>query len=102
MPNATTLYRVLRPFLLLFIFIVAMLSLFRAGILVWQHERIDHLSTFILVLLNGLRIDISTLSYLLFIPALFHSLMLYSEFAKIWLSLLRLWFFRLCRFSIVF
>jgi phosphoglycerol transferase MdoB-like AlkP superfamily enzyme len=101
MPNATTLYRVLRPFLLLFIFIVAMLSLFRAGILVWQHERIDHLSTFILVLLNGLRIDISTLSYLLFIPALFHSLMLYSEFAKIWLSLLRLWFF-VCAVSVLF
>jgi len=86
------LYQIVRPFLLQFLVLLTMLLLFRMGILFWQHDRIDQVSTFVMVILNGLRIDVSTISYLLIIPALLHPIMLCSPFTKIWLSLLRFWF----------
>jgi len=96
------LYQIVRPFLLQFLALLTMLLIFRTGILFWQHDRIDQVSTFVMVIINGLRIDVSTISYLLIIPALLHPIMLCSPFAKIWLFLLRFWFLICTAFLLFF
>lgn len=61
------LFPIVATFLLcLFIFIVSRLSLS-----LWQAERINDVSGWGTIFLSGLRIDFSSLGYLLALPALF-------------------------------
>ncbi|MFT4993902.1 MAG: phosphoglycerol transferase MdoB-like AlkP superfamily enzyme [Paraglaciecola sp.] len=101
MRAVSSVYHVIRPFLIFVSIALTILFMFRLGFLLWQFERVDDLSTALLVLLNGLRIDISTLCYLLIIPALLHPLMLFLKQSKPWIPVLRLWFL-LCIVSLVF
>ncbi|PKH00634.1 LTA synthase family protein [Paraglaciecola sp. MB-3u-78] len=75
--------------------------MFRLGFLLWQIERIENISTVVQVMVNGLRIDISTLCYLLIIPALLHPVMFLLKQSKSWFSVLRYWFL-LCIVCLVF
>ena len=59
----------LAPFVLLLLLALAGLSLSRLGLALWQSERVESVDGWWPVLLQGVRIDVSTLCYLLFVPA---------------------------------
>ena len=101
MRAVSSVYHVIRPFLIFFSIALTILFMFRLGFLLWQFERVEDVSTALRVLVNGLRIDISSLSYLLIIPALLHPLMVFLKQSKPWEPVLRLWFL-LCIVSLVF
>ena len=46
------------------------LALSRLGLVLWQFERVNDASAWTSIFLSGLRIDVSTLCYLLLVPAL--------------------------------
>ncbi|TKB45452.1 LTA synthase family protein [Thalassotalea mangrovi] len=60
------------PFLLFSLGMLALLSLFRLGLAFWHFERAVGNESLMTLLFNGLRIDLSTLGYLLLIPAMIH------------------------------
>lgn len=84
----SVLFPIVTTFLLcLFIFMISRLSLS-----LWQAERINDVSGWGTIFLSGLRIDISSLGYLLALPALFTCLFLNNNLiGKICSLLLRLW-----------
>jgi len=49
---------------------LVLLSLFRIGFSIWQFDRVTNIEQLAIILVNGLRIDLSTLSYLIAIPLL--------------------------------
>jgi len=60
---------------------------------VWQFERFENMQSFVSLLANGFRIDLSTLGYLLISPALFHPwLMYFSKTRHVWIKALKLVF----------
>lgn len=89
----TSVLNLLRPFLLFSLLLISMLFLSRAGLVLWQAERFTDLSTIATLLINGFRIDLSTLGYLLILPALFHPWFMLSKYRKFWLHCLKCVFF---------
>jgi len=85
-------FTVIKPFLFYILFGLTLLFVCRNLLLLWQLDRIDSVSTYLTVLLNGFRIDLSTLAYLLIIPALIHPFILLSNHQRIWLISLKRWF----------
>ncbi|QIW15574.1 hypothetical protein A4G20_04135 [Pasteurellaceae bacterium RH1A] len=84
---------VLFPFFV-FIFInLIIFTLSRLGLALWQAERVSAVNGWLDLFLQGLRIDIVALCYLLGLPALL-TVLLYHKNAlgKAWLGFLRVWF----------
>ena len=82
-----------RPFLLFSLLLLSVLLLSRIGLGLWQYERFDSIQSFVLLLFNGLRIDLSAIGYLLIIPAILHPWFMLSSKAQIyWLKLLKIVF----------
>ena len=92
---------IIRPFVLFICAAVLTLALFRLGLIIWQYERIDAFGDVFIILLNGLRIDLSIVAYMLAIPALIHSFVSVSALKPYWDHFLRLWFF-LCMVLLIF
>ena len=86
------IYSVIKPFITFFLMALIMLLLSRSLLLFWQFERVTDVEMFTRVLMNGFRIDISSIAYLLFIPALIHPFALFSRYSKEWLKVLKVWF----------
>ena len=85
----TSIIYLIRPFILFAIILVLSLFISRLGLSVWQFERIANIESLITLLFNGLRIDLSSIGYLLVIPALIHPwLMLWHKYSALWLTLL--------------
>ena len=59
----------LAPFARLMLLALAGLSLSRLGLALWQGDRVAAVDGWWPILLQGVRIDLSTLCYLLFLPA---------------------------------
>ena len=83
---------VIKPFLFYIIFGLSLLFISRNLLLLWQLERVENISTYLTILFNGARIDLSTIAYLLIIPALIHPFILLSNVQSRWLKLLKCWF----------
>lgn len=64
--------RLIQPFLLFSLVLIATLFISRLGLSVWQFERISNLESLVTLLFNGIRIDLSVIGYLLLVPALIH------------------------------
>ena len=85
----STIY-LIRPFLLFSLLLLFTLFLSRLGLSLWQFDRFESIDTFIKVLFNGTRIDLSSIGYLLIIPALLHPwLLLATQLSKKWLIILK-------------
>jgi phosphoglycerol transferase MdoB-like AlkP superfamily enzyme len=69
-----------------------LLTCSRIGLLAWQYERISDFSVVSTILLNGLRIDLSTLAYWLFIPVLCFPLFRFLRWSAGWHNFLNVWF----------
>jgi phosphoglycerol transferase MdoB-like AlkP superfamily enzyme len=82
-----------KPFIRFVLLAVALLALFRFGLMSWQVDRVGTFSDAITILTNGLRIDLSSLGYLLILPALVHSIFASSKYRLAWHHVLRGWFF---------
>ena len=86
----TFTFYLLRPFLLFSLLLVCSLLLSRLGLSFWQFEHFDNVGDLITLLFNGLRIDLSTIGYLLIIPALLHPWMMLNTKVFIrWLKVLQ-------------
>lgn len=84
-----TYYNLLSYF---FIFALTLLSLSRILLLQWQSDRITSFNDWLTVVTNGLRIDISTLCYLLIIPTLCSAVVLFiGRETKLLKWFLRIW-----------
>lgn len=95
------IYRILLPFVRFVFVALTILGLFRLSLIIWQNDRIDSIQTVFTILLNGVRIDLSMIAYLLAVPGLLHPLISQSSFQQLWKKLLRLWFF-LCLLMLTF
>ncbi|QLB21378.1 hypothetical protein A6B43_07505 [Vespertiliibacter pulmonis] len=68
------------------------LTLSRFGLSLWQAERISAVNGWLPILLQGIRIDIVSLCYLLGLPALLTVLLLHNNtLGNIWRGILRVW-----------
>jgi len=65
-----------------FIIALGILSSFRLGFVIWQGERVNKFNDFLLIMLNGIRVDISSLCYLFLIPILVSLICYISNKAK--------------------
>ncbi len=54
------------------VFSIALLTLFRVGLMIWQHPHLTSLNDVVNVLFGGLRIDLSVLSYLVLLPVVIY------------------------------
>ena len=88
----TSIFNVLRPFLTFSLSIILFFSTFRLGLAIWHIERFDTLNDFMQLFINGIRIDLSTIGYLIIVPALLHPLLLTTRFSAVWLRCLKLCF----------
>lgn len=88
----TTLY-LLRPFILFAALLLLTLFVSRVGLALWQIERFENISTLLTLVLNGFRIDLSVLGYLLVLPAILHPWFMISKYHKTWLIMLKGLFF---------
>ncbi|XPF96312.1 LTA synthase family protein [Colwellia sp. RE-S-Sl-9] len=90
----TTAFYLIRPFLLFTLLLVFTLFISRLGLGLWQFDRFDTIQSFITLLLSGIRIDLSTIGYLLIIPAIIHPWVM-ALFKKnyLWLKILNVIFF---------
>lgn len=82
-----------RPFVLFSLLLIFTLLLSRLGLALWQFERFDNIQSVTTLLINGLRIDLSTVGYLLFLPAILHPFLMLSKQQKIWLKTQKIAFF---------
>jgi len=89
MPLLFSVYNILKPFIRFLLLSLVILSIFRFALIIWQIERVDILSNGLTIMFNGLRIDLSTLAYLLIIPALLHPFIILSLLKTNWLNFLR-------------
>ncbi|WMN61585.1 LTA synthase family protein (plasmid) [Pseudoalteromonas xiamenensis] len=64
--------RAIAPFLFLIFVVMAILTIARTGLSVWQHERLVHSSDWLHILLQGMRVDLSSLAHLIILPVLVH------------------------------
>ena len=85
--------KLFRPFLIFIMLLLALLAISRLGLAFWQYQRVENINVLLTVLFNGLRIDLSTVAYLLIIPAFLHPFLSAGKVAKWWLPTLRVWFF---------
>ena len=97
----TSIFNLLRPFLLFTTSVVVFLILTRTGLALWQVERFEGISSFINLIVNGFRIDLSSVAYLCVIPALLHPWISKTRFHFHWSFLLKAWFF-VCFVAILF
>ncbi len=67
--------RVWQPLWLTFLYSLVVLSLSRIVLLIWQIDRVEGPGAIMYILLQGLRVDISTLGALLLLPALLNPLL---------------------------
>lgn len=58
-------------YLFYFIFALVVLSISRLGLSIWQYERVSQEHGWFEIIIQGIRVDIATLCYLLFIPAIY-------------------------------
>jgi phosphoglycerol transferase MdoB-like AlkP superfamily enzyme len=89
----TSTTALVRPFLLFALLLIFTLLVARLGFSIWQIERFTDFSSMVTLILNGLKIDLSTLGYLLILPGIVHPLLMLSKFQSTWLSALRAMFF---------
>jgi phosphoglycerol transferase MdoB-like AlkP superfamily enzyme len=82
-----------RPFFLFSLLLILTLLLSRLGLALWQFDRFDDLQSVLTLLFNGLRIDLSTLGYLLILPAILHPWFMLSKWHKTWLKSLKILLF---------
>jgi phosphoglycerol transferase MdoB-like AlkP superfamily enzyme len=87
------IYYTLKPFIRLLLLALAILTIFRSGLMLWQFDRVLSFTDAFTILANGIRIDLSTLGYLLILPALVHPTITLSKYNLAWQQALRLWFF---------
>ena len=74
-----------------FILAIVALSICRISLMIWQAERISTFNDGFKILINGLRVDISSISYLLIIPVILSTIIMFLNKGK---SLLY-WFLRI-------
>ncbi|MFT6902040.1 MAG: hypothetical protein ACJAXS_002248 [Colwellia sp.] len=89
----TSAIALLRPFILFSLLLIFTLFITRVGLGIWQVDRFSDLGTIFTLVFNGLKIDFSTVGYLLILPAIFHPWLMLSKFRKAWLSVLNVIFF---------
>ena len=83
-----------RPFLVIFILGLALLSLSRLGLVLWQSDRVLAAEQWYLMFVNGLRIDITTMVYVTLIPFIALNLTALADRLHPWgHALARYWFF---------
>lgn len=97
-----SVFIVIRPFLLYSFLLLSTLFVSRLGLTLWQLDRIDSGQSFITLIVNGLRVDLSVVGYLLILPALIHSLVVtWGKLSEVWLKSLKVLFW--CSFiSVLF
>ncbi|WP_339720079.1 LTA synthase family protein [uncultured Paraglaciecola sp.] len=89
----TAVRYLLRPFVLFSLLLLVTLLLSRMGLGIWQLDRFKALPSTATLLFNGLRIDLSTIGYLLLLPAILHPWFMGSRHAILWLKTLKFLFF---------
>lgn len=89
----TSIITLLRPFILFSLLLLFTLFVSRVGLGLWQIERFNDFGSVITLLLNGMRIDLSALGYLLILPGILHPWLMLSRFQNTWLKVLRIIFF---------
>ncbi|NOI55489.1 LTA synthase family protein [Vibrio crassostreae] len=83
---------ILYPLCMTFLVCLFILMLSRVGLSIWHGERVSEANGWLAILFSGLRIDISSLSYLLILPALMTCLFAGNGFiGRSWLFILRVW-----------
>jgi phosphoglycerol transferase MdoB-like AlkP superfamily enzyme len=83
---------VVYPLLATFLLCLLVLTASRLGLSIWHAERVTAAHGWLSIFMSGLRIDISSLSYLLILPTLLTCLFAgNSRFGQMWLFLLRIW-----------
>lgn len=79
----------------IFIFVIinlAVLSLSRLGLALWQAERISAVNGWVELFVQGIRMDIVSLCYLFGVPALFTVLFYHkNKLGQLWQGILRIW-----------
>ncbi|MBA6391292.1 LTA synthase family protein [Colwellia sp. BRX10-3] len=83
----------LRPFVLFSLLLVLTLFIARVGLGLWQIARFNDVNSIVTLLIHGFRIDLSTLGYLLILPAILHPWFMFSKYHKPWLKVLKVMFF---------
>lgn len=83
---------ILFPILSTFALFTVILLLSRVGLMIWQSDRIISSPWWATILINGLRIDVSSLCYLLILPSFLIVLFAgNSTFGRLWLFFFRVW-----------
>ncbi|MEP1446859.1 MAG: LTA synthase family protein [Paraglaciecola sp.] len=81
-----------RPFILFFFLLIFILLVSRVGLALWQYEHIKNVQILMSLVFRGLRIDLSTMGYLLFVPATLHPWLMLSRYQHYWLKTLKIVF----------
>ena len=87
------LARTFAPFIYAGVITLGLLSIARLGLIAWQWPRVETLSAAVNILVNGIRVDLSTLGYVFAIPALLHPWLVGTRADKIWHAVLKVWLF---------
>jgi phosphoglycerol transferase MdoB-like AlkP superfamily enzyme len=90
-----------RPFILFSLLLIFTLFVSRIGLVLWQVDRFSDIQSVTTLLINGFRIDLSTLAYLLILPAMLHPWLMLSKHHKVWLKTLKV-IFLLAFIAVVF
>lgn len=80
---------------------MALLSAFRLGLALWQHERVSAVGGWIELLLQGVRVDFASMGWLMLVPAIVSAIVLadhrlgraWSVVQRVWLTAGTLFFF---------
>lgn len=92
MSNMKFLLGPLYPIVMASVVIIALFTLSRIGLSVWQLDRVNDVDGWTDIFLSGLRVDIASVSYLFILPALLSCLFSGQHiFGRIWHWLLRIW-----------
>lgn len=82
----------LTPFIYIIVICLAITSLSRLGILVWQHNRVDPTGGTAFILLQGLRFDLVALGLMLFVPITLTPLVSrLSSLHRVWFRIIRVY-----------
>ncbi|TWX71686.1 LTA synthase family protein [Colwellia demingiae] len=85
--------KLFRPFAAYTLSVLFFLAAWRCLLMLWQQEIITNIGDFLAVLINGIRIDISSLAYLLAIPLLLHCVVATNvKINKYWFIFLKAYF----------
>ena len=92
MNNIKSRLGVLYPIVAAFTVCLAILTISRLLLVVWQWDRVADADGFLDVAISGLRIDISSLCYLFILPGLLSALVSSDTVVgKVWHAILRVW-----------